>query len=542
MSEGPAAEYLADRDIEDRTEGVRTTVRIGDDEDANTVDANIAGPDELVRRMQDRASTVGWPEATDLIGRHWDELMVVAPQELLSAIRSLPGDAILEKPGLVVAANYLQRVLSDGDTSRFSHDARLDHLASAADASLTQRLILLTGQVSTARSAGATSGVMAIVASARKILASSTPEERAEIALTLPHLRLQWARAMEANDEPGAAAEYESAYELAQLTGQRFLARRAASHLAWLYAAQGQLTPAESWIERADRLEPNARYDAPLYLARALVKLDRNDFQGAAAEQTRLTVVPVGEYWAAALWVALLAARTPAEAAPLHAHLEHEVDRHSEGERTAPADARYLQAARLRLSILRPGSAHAVRLTDPATSIEHLTVATEALHAGAFKQAASHSAKALEHTRTPRGLAGGLLVRASALDSLKKTAYAVDTALQAQAVIDSARLYSPYRLLPTGALDRLASRMPSDVGERILSLAHGERSPELAALTPRQTEILRALMTDRPLTEVAASLYISVNTLKSALTNIYTMLGVRTRHQAADYARRAGLR
>jgi DNA-binding CsgD family transcriptional regulator len=347
---------------------------------------------------------------------------------------------------------------------------------------------------------------------------------------------------MEAGDEPNAAAEYESAYEGAQLTDQPFLARRAAAHLAWNHAAQGLLGPAESWIERAERLEPNPRYDAPLYLARALVRVDRNDFPGAAAEQARLTVIPVGEYWAAALWVALLTARTPAEAAPLHAQLEHEVDRHSEGERSAPADARYLQAARLRLSILRPGSAHSVRPTDPTTSIEHLTVAAQALHAGAFQQAASHSAKALEGTRTPRGLASGLLVRASALDSLKKTAHAVDTALQAQAVIDSDRLYSPYRLLPAGALDRLASRMPRDVGERILTLAHGERSPELAALTPRQTEILRGLMSDRPLTEVAAGLYVSVNTLKSALANIYTILGVRTRHQAADYARRAGLR
>jgi DNA-binding CsgD family transcriptional regulator/tetratricopeptide (TPR) repeat protein len=514
-----------------------STVSIGMNEDPT-----VTLPGELVRRIEARAKTAGWQEATRLIGQHWDLLIVEAPQELLAAIRALPGDSILKEPGLVVAVNYLERVVADGDPLRFSHDPRLDHVAASDDASLVQRLILLTGQISSARSAGRVAEIRTILASARDLLDACTPEERAEIAPTLPHLRLQWARAMEANDEPGASAEYESAYDLAQLTGQPFLARRAAAHIAWHYASQGHLPPAESWIRRADRLEPNARYDAPLYLARALIKLDRNDFQGAAAEQARLTVVPVGEYWAAALWVALLAARSPAEAAPLHAHLEHEVDRHSEGERSAPADARYLQAARLRLSILRPGSAHSVRLTNPTTSIEHLTVATEALHAGSFKQAASHSAKALESTRTPRGLASGLLVRASALDGLKKTAQAVDAALQAQAVIDSARLYSPYRLLPTGALDRLASRLPRDVGERILTLAHGERSPELAALTPRQTVILRAIMSDQPLADVAAGLYISVNTLKSTLANIYTILGVRTRHQAADYARRAGLR
>lgn len=502
----------------------------------------IARPGELVRRVKDAAKARGWTEATRLIGHHWDTLMVAAPEELLKAIRTLPSESILKEPGLVVAANYLQRVIAEGDPSRFQHDSRLDQLAADGGTPLVQRLIILTGQVSSARSSGRIPDVMDIVTSARELLESSTPEERAEIAPTLPHLSLQWARAMEAADEPAAAAEYEGAYELATLTEQTFLARRAAAHLAWLYAAQGALHAAETWIERAERLEPNARYDAPLYLARALVRVDRNDFQGAALEQARLTVIPAGEYWAAALWVALLGARTPAEAAPLHARLEHEINRHSEGERSAPVDARYLQAARLRLSILRPGSAQSFRPTHPTTSIEHLTVATEALHSGDHKRAASHGAQAIERTRTPRGLASGLLVRAAALSGMNKTGHAVDTAIEAQAVIDSDRLYSTYRLLPAGALDRLVDAMPRDLGERVMTLAHGERAPELAALTPRQMEILRAIMSDGSLADVAAGLYISVNTLKSALARIYNALGVRTRHQAADFARRAGLR
>jgi DNA-binding CsgD family transcriptional regulator len=500
----------------------------------------IEEPGELARRVRGVSEADGWPEATRLISRHWDQMGVIAPREVLDAIHALPAEAILGEPGLVVAANYLQHVLIDGDTSRFAHDSRIDGMVATAETPLVQRLVVMTARLSTARNGGDFDSVVRIICAARKDVDGSTPEERAQIASTLPHLRLQWARALDFGDRAGAGAEYEAAYEQARLTDQPFLARRAASHLAWYEAAQGRLAIAESWISLAEEVEQNTRYDAPLLLARALIDVDRNDFHGAAVERVRLSVTPLGEYWAASLWVAMLGARTAAEATPIYAELEHEIDRHSHAERSAPANVRYLHAARLRLALLRRGGRLAA-LATPTTSIAHLAAATEALHQGAYERSESHGALAVEHAKMPRGLASGLLVRAAALEGLGRPRQAVDVALEAQAVMDSARLYSPYRLLPPGMLDRLAKRMPAHVGERVLTLAHGRRAPEVAALTPRQADILRALVSDEPLADIAESLFISRNTLKSALATIYGTLGVNTRHQAADVARRSGL-
>ncbi|RWZ52712.1 LuxR family transcriptional regulator [Labedella phragmitis] len=467
--------------------------------------------------------------------------MVAAPRELLDAVHSLPASSLVEEPGLVVAATYLQRVLIDGDPSRFSHDIRTDELATSPGTPLVQRLILLTGQIATAVGAGDTERALTVVEAARAELASATPEDEAHMRPTLPHLRLQWARAMDVSDRMGAADEYERAYELAQLTDQSHVARRAAAHLAWLQTSQGHLEVGESWIGRAGALESNPRYDAPLYLARALLCIDRNEFESAAVEFARLSVLPVGEYWAASLWVSSMRVRSAVEAVPLHAELARQLDRHSEAEREAPANRRYLRAARLRLSLFRP-SIHRASPPDPSTSLDHLVIATEALHRGAYRTSTVHGAEAVDRSHTPRGLASALLVRAAALSSLKQTSHAVDVGLQAQALIDSGRLYSPYRLLPAGSIERLADQMPAEVGARLLTLAYGQRAPEIGSLTSRQTEILRALTDDRPLAEVAASLYISVNTLKSALKKIYGILGVNSRQQAADLARRSGLR
>jgi DNA-binding CsgD family transcriptional regulator len=467
--------------------------------------------------------------------------MVAAPGELLDAIRALPASALVEEPGLVVAANYLQRVLIDGDPSRFAHDSRTDELAMSAETPLMQRLILLTGQIATAIGAGETDRAVQVVDVAEAELLGGNPDDQARMRPTLPHLRLQWARALEFSDGWGAAAGYEQAYELAQLTDQRHLARRAAAQLAWLHTSQGHLHEAESWIARAGELEANPRYDAPLYLARALIRVDRNDFESASVEFARLSVMPTGDYWAASLWVSSMRVRSAAEAVSVAAELTRQIDRHSLAQRETPANRRYLHATRLRLSLFRPFSGRGAP-ADPSTSIEHLIVATDALHRGAFRISAAHSAHAIEQSNTPRGLANGLVVRAAALNGMKQTSQAVDVGLQAHAIIDSGRLYSPYRLLPAGSIERLADRMPREIGQQLLARAVGLSAPALGVLTPRQTEILRAITYDQPLSEVAASLYISINTLKSALKKIYAVLGVNSRQEAAQIARRFGLR
>jgi LuxR family maltose regulon positive regulatory protein len=60
-------------------------------------------------------------------------------------------------------------------------------------------------------------------------------------------------------------------------------------------------------------------------------------------------------------------------------------------------------------------------------------------------------------------------------------------------------------------------------------------------LTPRETEVLRLVARGRTNAEIAQDLFISVNTVKRHLNNIFMKLGVTTRIQAVRVARQRGL-
>ena len=62
-----------------------------------------------------------------------------------------------------------------------------------------------------------------------------------------------------------------------------------------------------------------------------------------------------------------------------------------------------------------------------------------------------------------------------------------------------------------------------------------------AALTVRETEVLRLLAQGHTLGEVGQSLTLSVNTVKTHVKNVYSRLDVSTRIAAVDTARRMGI-
>jgi DNA-binding CsgD family transcriptional regulator/pimeloyl-ACP methyl ester carboxylesterase len=62
-----------------------------------------------------------------------------------------------------------------------------------------------------------------------------------------------------------------------------------------------------------------------------------------------------------------------------------------------------------------------------------------------------------------------------------------------------------------------------------------------AALTPRETEILRLIAAGRTSSEISRELTLSVRTVGRHITNIYNKIGARTRADATAYAIRHGL-
>jgi DNA-binding CsgD family transcriptional regulator len=72
-------------------------------------------------------------------------------------------------------------------------------------------------------------------------------------------------------------------------------------------------------------------------------------------------------------------------------------------------------------------------------------------------------------------------------------------------------------------------------------IAPAQAAPELAALSPREREILTLLGRGLSNKELARELSVSENTIKTHLANLYAKLGVGRRTQALAVAQRMGL-
>jgi DNA-binding NarL/FixJ family response regulator len=85
------------------------------------------------------------------------------------------------------------------------------------------------------------------------------------------------------------------------------------------------------------------------------------------------------------------------------------------------------------------------------------------------------------------------------------------------------------------------SYLSSNVASRVMDLAAGRSSSTSVGLTTREREILELLTSGNRPADIAATLFLSVKTVKNHLTNVYQKLGVETGAQAVAEAYRLGL-
>jgi LuxR family maltose regulon positive regulatory protein len=94
------------------------------------------------------------------------------------------------------------------------------------------------------------------------------------------------------------------------------------------------------------------------------------------------------------------------------------------------------------------------------------------------------------------------------------------------------RLRSTHISLISGILNLLAGRTPA---------RPGDTEPLREPLTDGELRVLRFLPTNLRAPEIAAELFVSLNTIRTHLRNIYAKLGVHSRTHAVERARQLGL-
>ncbi|WP_119696443.1 LuxR C-terminal-related transcriptional regulator [Microbacterium halotolerans] len=315
---------------------------------------------------------------------------------------------------------------------------------------------------------------------------------------------------------------------------QRGEIRLAAEHLDALSA-----------LDAPDGLE-RSYLAVPAAIARARVMIEHGD--GAGAERV-LSVTD--SHWATTeLWPLILHTRVRAlwlasgTAAALRAL---DLGMQEKASATSPSSAMSVMLTMLKCDLLlaagRGSEAQAFLSASAHRRSRRLTLARARirLHLGDPRGAASVALAALQSTALPRDASALAVVAAAAGmhmgDSDDETAHRLALPLLIAREHD---LVTPFTVVPPGDVRRLLRSAP-DVLRMVARVSPFHAAPAGVELTAREQLILEAIAEGSSVSDTAASLSVSANTVKTQRRSLYRKLDVSSRKEALDEARRRGL-
>ncbi len=303
---------------------------------------------------------------------------------------------------------------------------------------------------------------------------------------------------------------------------------------AWLNAYAGAFrNVAQAWVHLDDG-NPGAALEELELLAPHLETIEHWEF---IATPTALAQAMLGHATEAEAWLEQLAA-----------------DRI--GPRTLPSVQRRLMAARS-LVQLASGSARDWPERRPRGRASAVASAMHALASavrGADADAVALLAAGESEVLSPLQQA---LVAVAGVTVAQRTAAPVDAApfgVRLATLATAHGLHWPVTLLAEADRDLLVTTLVRDAGpqagrtlarsfEMIPAIVDEQlwRSGRVPTLTPRERDVLRVLARTESRSEIAAELFVSVNTVKAQLRSLYTKLDARSRDEALHRAIAFGL-
>ncbi|MFC4604598.1 LuxR C-terminal-related transcriptional regulator [Rhodococcus kronopolitis] len=492
-----------------------------------------------------------WDRAASILRTHWVEMICTRPQLVWESLAALPPEALHGSPALVAARDLFRRW--ESDKTRPPHPAAVG--VPRVSVAARERMALNTLQLILMRLAGEFGPAAELAARESESVLVLAPSCRDSVGEILPLLRLQWGITRQlAGDLAGAADELRLAYEGDAVPGAEFVPRNAAGALALNYALAGEYLHAERWLEAEARFGTVGGWVGPMVrvpglVARALVAVGRSETERAAH-----TLAALGdpsdreELWGFVTYAHCLLALATGEA-------EHGLDRIRRatavyGRWLAPGAVAgpllasvevELGSALGRASTARTGDAYGL---DPVVALAR----ARADFLAGDSRAAAEACVALGRRSDTwvRTRLEAVLLGAAALHDLGDGTAAGRAWRRAVAIAEQTGAVGAFSTVPAETVNALAAAERPAPG-RWRSLDPGDRVEQFPApirwirLTERESAVLRAVSGGATVAEVAVSLYVSPNTVKTQLQSMYRKLGVHTRAEAIRVAREIGL-
>lgn len=505
--------------------------------------------------------------ATELIAERWTLLASASGRELRDLIEGLPFDDWNTDPRLLTAIGASYR--SIGTPSRSAalpYFLTAEALLEAQDDPFVHTIAVLRAHHAAAlRSLGRLEGARVLAESAWRLL---------EKDVTLTPARRVAAQAFTALQQGMIdihLGDYESARDrlrLAHGLSERHLAQpelvECLAGLTFLKYTSGDFDCVDEFVARTRAAGSptvvESRFGAAAFIAELLVAVERNQLPDARTLAVRVAALtertdwePLGLYATAAISII---SGSHIEGLD-HVHRAQQLLRTWEG----PAVARTLCEGMRGTLLMHLGELDAAEEIIGALvpTQNHANCPARFLAGIRFKAgdstgclAALEECEKLGESHASRTLIDVLLLKAAANYDLGRARLADIAFDRALLFVSRTRMRTPFTLIPSASMRRMLGRaadrgQPEHIHAVLDDLRAGVGSTgrigdtAIEPLSDRERDVAQRLYLDKTLSEIAAELFISTNTVKTHVRSIYRKLEASNRKEAVRRARELGL-
>lgn len=501
-----------------------------------------------------------WTLAVDIIEEHWTAMISDGIPAICAALQQIPPDAAAKHPAVQAGRALFGTPTTDCPGPFRSLPASAEELHTlGVSAEAKEALGIGCVQSIMLRQAGEYARSAEITRRLSHLSRSAVEHNPDDISPMLPLMRLQWGINYQLHGNlTESSIEVRLAYEGGRSQRIDVIARHAAGSAAMNWAVAGEPSRARQWSDIEQRypksdgwLEPQLR--AAGLVARTLAALDTLDVDRARESLDELgPPSDTDELWAFVTFAHCQAALTRGDVFPALTLLRRTINAHAQHHASGSFAQALMVATEIDLRVALGEGNRAMRLAqtvpDPTANPWTLVSIARLRHKTGDNDASIAMCHQFDWSSEsyPRLHMEALLIQAVSYAEQGHPTLATRAWVKACTIADQTGLLRPFTTVSAAAITTLndMAGTTSAAFTRFLRsrLAEIFRTPiNLVKLTAREQELLAQLITGKKPTDIAHSLYVSVNTIKSQLRSLYKKLDAHNRTEAIAQAHVLGI-